>query len=103
MDRTKRIGVKYCGGCNPRIDRVKLAQDIIQPLPPGFVLTEASFDEPWDIGILICGCPAACAEKPELKSLARNWLIIAGETIDYETCSETEIAQTAAEKLKKPF
>lgn len=97
----KKIGIKYCGGCNPQIDRVRLARNIIQMLPPDFVVTEASSREPWDIGVLICGCPAACAERSHLKSLALNWLLIAGSSVDCETCPEEKLAQAAAEKLKK--
>jgi len=69
------IGVKYCGGCNPLIDREKLALEIEKLLPPEYSLTTDRSSNPWDIGILICGCPTACVDKPYVRGLARKQML----------------------------
>jgi hypothetical protein len=53
------IGIKCCGGCNPHIDRAKQALEIEKLLPPEYNLTTDQTFNPWDIGILICGCKTA--------------------------------------------
>ena len=55
-----RRAVKYCGGCNPRYDRVALVRELErrlgQPLPP------ARPGEAYDQIYVICGCSARCAD-----------------------------------------
>jgi hypothetical protein len=96
----KLIGVKYCGGCNPLIDRAKLVGEIQKALPSEYSLTTES-SNPWDIGIMVCGCPSACVEKPEIKNLARQWILVAGKSVDLENAPEEILADIAARKIKK--
>jgi len=49
----KLICIKYCGGCNPRIDRAKLALEIEKLLTPEYSLTTNLSSKPWDVDILI--------------------------------------------------
>lgn len=96
----KLIGIKYCGGCNPHIDRAKLALEIEKLLPPEYnLITDQAFNR-WDIGILICGCPTACVDKPDLRSLARKWIVVAGNSIDLDKKPEEELADNVIQKLK---
>ena len=54
------VKVKYCGGCNPRYDRVAFFKRLGKSFP------EISFQsDPEGIpcaGLVICGCDAACAD-----------------------------------------
>jgi hypothetical protein len=95
------IGIKYCGGCNPHIDRAKLALEIEKLLPPEYSLTTESSSNTWDIGILICGCPTACVDKTDVRDLARKWIVIAGKSIDLDKKPEEELADIVVQKLKK--
>lgn len=54
--------VKYCGGCNPLYDRVKLVKEISEILG-----VEPRYDEPksGDICLLVSGCSRECLAKPE--------------------------------------
>ena len=58
------IGIRYCGGCNPRYDRVALAGKLAASFPelafrPG--LTDSDC-----LAVLVfCGCPVRCALRPE--------------------------------------
>jgi hypothetical protein len=96
----KIIGLKYCGGCNPHIDRKKLVQEIERLLPPNFIFKNKT-SAPWDLGIMVCGCLTACADKPEFKNLARKWIVIAGESIDLDNMPEEKLVAIVVQKLKK--
>jgi hypothetical protein len=95
----KLIGIKYCGGCNPLIDRAKLVCEIGKALPPGYSLTTEQYANPWDTGVLICGCPTACADKPNVAGLARKWIIVAGKSIDLDNVPEEKLADVVVRKI----
>ena len=97
----KLIGIKYCGGCNPVIDRTMLGQEIEKILLPEFILSTGKTKEQWDIGILVCGCPTACADKPDFKNLARKWIIVAGNSVDLDDAPEEKLAAIVARKMKR--
>jgi hypothetical protein len=97
--RMKLIGVKYCGGCNPTIDRVKLVEEIKKLLPPEFIFTKETSSKPWAIGILVCGCLTACADKPDFKILAGKWIIVAGNSVDQNNAPEKELAKIIVDKI----
>ncbi len=63
-----RIGVKYCGGCNPRYDRTGFVAQLKEELSgEGFEWVNAgTAREPLDFVLVICGCTAACAEHRDL-------------------------------------
>lgn len=94
----KFIGIKYCGGCNPVIDRTRLALEIEKLLPPEYRLSN-DHSKTWDTGILICGCLAACADKPDYKNLARKWIIVAGNSVDQDSAPEEKLADKVTGKI----
>lgn len=53
-----KIGVKYCGGCNPRYDRTGLVDLLKWDFPD--VTTDLT--QPVDHVVVVCGCPSACAK-----------------------------------------
>lgn len=69
-----RIGVKYCGGCNPRYDRVALVErirrerqeDTFEGAIPGVC---------YDQLLVVCGCSAQCADLTGLggREIRRLW------------------------------
>lgn len=52
--------VKYCGGCNPRYDRVAFVRQLEKKL--GVPLTSAEAGIVYGELYVICGCSARCAE-----------------------------------------
>lgn len=62
-----RIGIKYCGGCNPRYDRRELSQKIISRFNEVDFLA-AQENKDYDAVIIICGCTSACAAHKNLKT-----------------------------------
>lgn len=63
MDDRPAVGLRYCGGCNPRYDRVAAVEELrarfprldFRPAGPGQNLT-----------LVVCGCSARCAETADL-------------------------------------
>jgi hypothetical protein len=95
----RSVGVKYCGGCNPRIDRKALAARIEQLLPPGCRLETLSSPGPGEVAVLICGCPVACVDRPEVRRLARHWVRVGGATVDSEPVPPGELAVRVVERI----
>jgi hypothetical protein len=56
-----RIGLKYCGGCNPHYDRVQAVSYLRERLKDRIELV--SYEDPDIEGVLvIAGCPTACVD-----------------------------------------
>jgi hypothetical protein len=62
MNEKRRIGLKYCGGCNPRHDRVAAAAQIKQRLE-GRVEFVPHDDEDAEGILIIAGCPTVCVDR----------------------------------------
>ena len=62
MGVKKRIGIKYCGGCNPGYERVEMIERVQFRFDDRFLFLR--HDEP-DIGalVLMSGCHRVCAGK----------------------------------------
>ena len=74
-----RVAIKFCGGCNPIVDRGRLARSIREHLP-GVVCWVPS-DEKVDLLLIISGCLTACADRPEVTEKAAEFFSIAGSPI----------------------
>ena len=61
MGETVRVGLKYCGGCNPEYDRVSLVKHIQESLQG-----KVAFVKPESKGVRLIlaveGCSTACAD-----------------------------------------
>ena len=95
------IVVKYCGGCNSQIDRPKIIRDVKSLLEAGDHLTSDVSLAPFKAGLLVCGCPSACAQKPDFNDLSPQWIVVAGKTIDFQVLPEDRLAAAAVQKIKK--
>ena len=58
----KKIGIKYCGGCNPSYERVEVVQRTQSLLKDRFIFSVDDVQDS-DIMVLVSGCPRACAER----------------------------------------
>ncbi|WP_026894611.1 hypothetical protein [Clostridiisalibacter paucivorans] len=59
------IGIKYCGGCNPKYNRKRFVKYIKD------ILTEDKFfvareNEYYGVLIIVCGCTSACANSDRI-------------------------------------
>lgn len=60
-----KIGIKYCGGCNPRYDRaieIKKIKDENKYIDFYY----ANEEDEYDILLVACGCNAACASHENI-------------------------------------
>ena len=58
----KKIGIKYCGGCNPGYERVEMIERVQFRFNDQFLFLR--HDEPdIDVLVLMSGCHRACAGK----------------------------------------
>jgi hypothetical protein len=56
-----RIGIKYCGGCNPEYDRVALVRHIKEKLK-GSAASFSYDTREADLVVAVQGCETACAD-----------------------------------------
>ena len=56
-----KIGIKYCGGCNPYYDRVALVKQIERRLQGKVEFVSAANDDV-DLVLAVEGCNTACAD-----------------------------------------
>lgn len=62
LESKKKIGIKYCGGCNPSYDRVEMVQQLQSLLEKKFIFFDGDQQE-IDILVLVNGCPKSCANE----------------------------------------
>lgn len=79
-----KIGLKYCGGCNPRFERSSIAALLRRDFPAAELVSV--LHGPADLTVIVCGCPAACASAeglagpvftltgPEDYEVLRRWI-----------------------------
>ena len=72
-----RVGVKYCGGCNPEYDRVVLVEQIKERLE-GKVSFVPPESEGIDIILTVNGCKTACADLSGFRGI-ETWTVIGNE------------------------
>lgn len=56
----KAVLVRYCGGCNPRYDRVAAVDTLRQQFPQADFLPEHPHPA---ATVLVCGCPVQCIAR----------------------------------------
>lgn len=63
MAERRVVGLRYCGGCNPRYDRVAAVERLRARLPAVELRPAAPGQE---AALVVCGCPARCAGVSDL-------------------------------------
>ena len=95
-----RIAVKYCGGCNPSIDRANLVGKLLMLLAEAHPAWElVSMNEGvYDAIILVNGCPVGCVQKQFLTE-QRPVFLIAGESLQRERIAENSLPEALLAKI----
>jgi hypothetical protein len=70
------IGIKYCGGCNPKFDRAALVQKLKRELGKKYDFEYAKEGTLYDTILVVCGCTSKCAKHENLKSKREKLFII---------------------------
>jgi hypothetical protein len=98
------ILLKYCGGCNCQIDRSKVVDELKKKMSPEDRLVLEAPQTPAEAGLLLCGCPSACNDKPELTRQASRWITVAGKSVNHRDMPEDDLAEAilnAVDDIKK--
>ena len=75
-----QIGVRYCGGCNPRYDRVALVRRL-ESFFPEVEVVAAQPGKAYPAVLVACGCTARCADLSGLEA-DRTVMVSAPEDVE---------------------
>ena len=64
-DTTKRIGVLFCGGCNPVYDRERLYRQLKQHYGSSIIFEFYRESDEYDLLLIINGCSSECLINEE--------------------------------------
>lgn len=69
-----KVGIRYCGGCNPRFDRGAMVQRVCQK-HPRWEAEPAKEGQIYDLLLVIGGCSSCCAayEQFTAKKVLKLW------------------------------
>lgn len=96
----KLVSIKFCGGCNPRIDRARIAEKVREELTAyGCDIIFNSLDA--DFIIYLSGCTAACAYR--YGNCTKPCAQAAAATLDTEPVDEAELASLLCKKARDYF
>lgn len=71
--KSRKFGIKFCGGCNPAYDRVELSNTIKNRM--GDQIEWIAVDDPRAEKVLIiCGCLTQCANVEDIPEEKRVWI-----------------------------
>jgi len=86
------LRIVFCGGCNPVIDRVALAEELrADPALTGR-----------DVEIDISGCSRSCAAAQRLLSARPSVVVVAGYHVDGTLRDPAELAAAVRQRLSSP-
>jgi hypothetical protein len=77
-----KVGVKYCGGCNPRYERKQFLNRLQKELEKECVFEIAKENTLYDMILVLGGCSNCCADYSEL--LYRYEALCVRDSSDYE-------------------
>ena len=104
-NRALHIRLKYCGGCNPEIDRsaiVKHLEGLIER--EGLDVQFTTTEEKADLLLLINGCPHACIEGEDSHNIKSvPFVSVQGARLDRRPVLEKELPQVIFEKIKEVY
>lgn len=72
-----KLRIKYCGGCNPIINRSKLVAAVRNELSKSVDVEVV--DQDADVGLLVSGCQVCCPNLSQIEDQARQWVIVGGD------------------------
>ncbi len=79
------IGIKFCGGCNPRYDRKKVANSLTKTLnliDKNCSIKDVEDHKEYDIVFVISGCLVNCASIKEFHVRNRLYYITSQESLE---------------------
>lgn len=97
-----KIGIKFCGNCNPHINSGKILRSIkdilIKELPHAEFVSSGAPEI--SVLLVISGCPADCAGRPADRVPE---VVIAGETVNRNPSTLEDIPAEITRIIRKLF
>ncbi len=92
------VRVRYCGGCNPEIERSRIVQEAAGLLEG---LAEFTTEEtaPADLLLHVNGCAHACLDEQEGEPGPEPVVSVQGLRVDREQVDEKSLAKEAAARI----
>ncbi len=69
------VGIKFCGGCNPRYNRGKILNQLREDFKNTITFETASESQLYEGLIVLCGCSSCCASYDNFKTNRKPILI----------------------------
>lgn len=91
-----KIGVKYCGNCNPNLDGPELVKEL-QQLNPDLLFTSYQAED-IEVLLIVSACQVDCASRPDFQGLA---VIVGGYTLDFTPIEPSRLASAVSQKLRE--
>ncbi|MBW9171041.1 hypothetical protein [Clostridium estertheticum] len=73
-----KIGIKYCGGCNPTYERIDVVLRIKKKIGTSQNIETIKQGIFYDIVIILCGCSRACASHNNIEAKYEKICITSG-------------------------
>ncbi len=96
------IGLRYCGGCNPQVDRSKVMENLKEGLKKAGTEVDFTTDRQRavDIVLLINGCMHACLEEEYRREAdSPQFISVKGEIVDSQYVKEDHIPEILIKKI----
>ena len=95
-----RIAVKYCGNCNPEINVPRIIGKWMKTLKNDEITFHTEGETPADLLIIICGCRKACGDRPEVRAMGRQVILIKGKRIEGLSLGEVELTHRLSRSIE---
>ena len=95
----KQVLLKYCGGCNPDINRSKIVSEVKRGLPPDIELVSIATAEKAEVGIMMSGCTTTCLDRDDVRQLAKQWIIVGGNNVNYFPVDNDKLADQIIKEI----
>jgi 4-hydroxybutyrate CoA-transferase len=79
-----KIGIKYCGGCNPTFNRREFVEKLIDEFENVYI-APADEEKVYDIVLIVCGCLNACVSHTNLNGRHK---VIVSSVNDYVSAKD---------------
>lgn len=81
-----KVGIKYCGNCNPQINGPALVQTLRGSMTETWFLP---YEEPSrDVLLVVSSCPVDCATRPQMPGPEVS---VAGSSVNRVSCGRDEL------------
>ncbi|HHV71701.1 MAG TPA: hypothetical protein GXX38_03695 [Clostridia bacterium] len=99
MNKIFRVGIKYCGGCNPYIERKKLVQAVQEKLKPDSVQFVGYGEKNLDLLFNVSGCRIDCVGQFEVEEKVPK-ITVAGKIFNYRQWEWEDLVERITEEIR---